>query len=62
VHVLLSLDPASVGTTGDYPLAWSQTIGQGRSFYTALGHHDATWQDTRFQAHMRGAIAWVGKR
>jgi type 1 glutamine amidotransferase len=62
VHVLLSLDAASVGTTGDYPLAWSQTIGQGRSFYTALGHYDATWQDTRFQAHVRGAINWVGKR
>ena len=62
VHVLLSLDASSVGTTGDYPLAWSQSIGQGRTFYTALGHHDATWQDTRFQAHMRGAINWVGKR
>jgi len=62
VHVLLSLDAASVGTTGDYPLAWSQTIGQGRSFYTALGHFDATWSDARFQEHLRGAIRWVGKR
>ena len=62
VHVLLSLDAASVGTTGDYPLAWSQTIGQGRSFYTALGHFDATRLDARFQEHLRGAIRWVGKR
>jgi type 1 glutamine amidotransferase len=62
VHVLLSLDAGSVGATGDFPLAWSQSIGQGRSFYTALGHHDATWQDVRFQAHLRGAIGWVGKR
>ncbi|HYN10235.1 MAG TPA: ThuA domain-containing protein [Vicinamibacterales bacterium] len=62
VHVLLSLDAASVGTTGDYPLAWSHSFGSGRAFYTALGHHDATWQDTRFQTHMRGAINWVGKR
>jgi uncharacterized protein len=62
VHVLLSLDAGSVGTTGDYPLAWSQTIGQGRSFYTALGHFDATWNDPRFQEHIRGAINWVGKR
>lgn len=62
VHVLLSLDAVSVGTTGDYPLAWSQSVGQGRSFYTALGHFDATWLDARFQEHMRGAIKWVGKR
>ncbi|MGE5836269.1 MAG: ThuA domain-containing protein [Acidobacteriota bacterium] len=62
VHVLLSLDAGSVGATGDYPLAWSQTIGQGRSFYTALGHFDATWNDPRFQEHLRGAINWVGKR
>jgi type 1 glutamine amidotransferase len=62
VHVLLSLDAASVSATGDYPLAWSQTIGQGRSFYTALGHFDSTWQDERFQAHIRGAIIWAGKR
>jgi len=62
VHVLLSLDAASVNATGDYPLAWSQSVGQGRSFYTALGHFDATWLDARFQEHMRGAIKWVGKR
>ena len=62
VHVLLTLDATSVGASGDYPLAWSQNIGQGRTFYTALGHFDATWQDQRFQDHLRGAINWVGKR
>jgi type 1 glutamine amidotransferase len=62
VTVLLSLNAASVGATGDYPLAWSQSIGQGRAFYTALGHFESTWRDLRFQAHLRGAIRWVGKR
>ena len=62
VHVLLSLDAASVGATGDFPLAWSQSIGQGRTVYTALGHFEATWQDQRFQAHIGGAINWAGKR
>jgi type 1 glutamine amidotransferase len=62
VHVLLSLDASSVGSTGDYPLAWTQSIGQGRSVYTALGHFDATWTDPRFQEHLRGAINWAGKR
>jgi cytochrome c len=62
VHVLLALNPASVGAQGDYPLAWTQTIGQGRSFYTALGHFASTWSDQRFQAHLLGAIRWTAKR
>ncbi len=62
VHVLMSLDAASVGASGDFPLAWTDTFGSGRAFYTALGHFDETWNDTRFQTHMRGAINWVGKR
>ena len=46
-----SLNAASVGAQGDFPLAWSQSIGQGRTFYTALGHFASTWTDARFQAH-----------
>jgi uncharacterized protein len=60
--VLLSLDAASVGTSGDYPLAWTQTFGRGRAFYTALGHFQATWNDPRFQEHIRGAVKWAGNR
>jgi len=62
VHVLLSLNAASVGAQGDYPLAWTQTIGQGRSFYTALGHFQSTWSDQRFRDHLLGALRWVAKR
>jgi type 1 glutamine amidotransferase len=62
VQVLLSLDAASVGATGDFPLAWTQTVGSGRSFYTALGHFESTWTDARFQQHLAGAIRWVARR
>ena len=62
VHVLLSLDTASVGASGDFPLAWSQTIGSGRSYYNALGHFPSTWNDLRFQNQVLGAIRWTGKR
>lgn len=62
VQVLLSLNTASVGAQGDYPLAWAQSFGQGRAFYTALGHFQSTWTDARFQAHLLGAIRWTGKR
>ena len=62
-HVLLTLDPSSVGAAGDFPLAWSQSIGRGRSYYNALGHFPQTWADARFQTMLRNAIRWAsGKR
>ncbi|MCC7009736.1 MAG: ThuA domain-containing protein [Acidobacteria bacterium] len=60
VQTLLSLDAASVGATGDYPLAWVREYGRGRVYYNALGHFAATWSDPRFQRQISGAIAWAG--
>lgn len=62
VQVLLRLDPASVNTSGDYPLAWAQSFGGGRSYYNALGHFPATWRDARFQGQLIAAIRWVAGR
>jgi type 1 glutamine amidotransferase len=59
VHVLLSLDPASVGAAGDFPLAWTRQQGQGRVYYNALGHFPDTWRDPRFQNQLTGAVRWV---
>jgi type 1 glutamine amidotransferase len=62
VQVLLRLDAASVGATGDFPLAWAQSFGNGRSYYNALGHFPSTWTDARFQRQLLGAIRWVAGR
>ena len=62
VHVLLRLDASSVGATGDYPLAWTQSFGSGRSYYNALGHFPETWRDPRFQRQLVGAIQWGAGR
>jgi type 1 glutamine amidotransferase len=62
VQVLLRLDAASVGATGDYPLAWAHAFGGGRAYYNALGHFPATWRDSRFQAQLVAAIRWTGGR
>jgi type 1 glutamine amidotransferase len=59
VQVLLRLDAASVGSTGDYPLAWVQSFGRGKTYYNALGHNSSTWNDTRFQRQLLGGIRWV---
>jgi type 1 glutamine amidotransferase len=62
VHVLLSLDPRSVGADGDFPLAWTQTIGRGRSYYNALGHFETTWNDPWFRRQLAAAIQWTAGR
>ena len=62
VQVLLRLDAASVGASGDYPLAWTQSYGAGRVYYNALGHFSDTWTDQRFQRQLVGAIRWAAGR
>ena len=62
VQVLLRLDAASVGSTGDDPLAWSHAFGAGRSYYNALGHFAETWRDQRFLRQLAGAIRWASGR
>ena len=67
LRVLITLDTSSVDagtpgvnrTDGDFALAWVQEYGQGRVFYTALGHLDETWRDTRFQQMLRNALLWL---
>jgi uncharacterized protein len=67
VHVLLSLDPASIDLTKkgvkrtdkDFAVSWTKEFGKGRMFYTALGHEAAVWKDPRFQQHLVGGIRWA---
>jgi hypothetical protein len=69
-HVLLRLDQNSVdlGSTGvhrrfyGWPLAWTRSYGQGRVFYTALGHEASVWQDARYQRMLANAILWSIQR
>jgi type 1 glutamine amidotransferase len=68
VTMLLSLDrhPADglpeAGRAGDLPLAWAKTHGQGRVFYTALGHREDVWENRLYQQHVLGGIRWVLRR
>jgi type 1 glutamine amidotransferase len=45
-----------------WPLAWTRSYGQGRVFYTALGHEEAVWQDARYQQLLLNAIRWSSDR
>src|SRR5215471_12183038 len=59
VHVLATVDEASYsgGAMGaDHPIAWCQTIGSGRSWYTAMGHTAESYAEPLFRLHLLGGI------
>jgi type 1 glutamine amidotransferase len=66
-HVLMHLDMDSVDKEKakgyrddlDVALAWCHPYGDGRVFYTALGHGMPTWTDERFHQHLLGGIQWA---
>lgn len=75
VHDLLDLDkkPQAPFTPGHYPVSWCKTYGNGRVFYSSLGHREDIWDtDTNlpdrrndpeisktFQKHVLGGIEWA---
>jgi len=42
-----------------YPSTWARMHGQGRVFYTAMGHRKDVWTNPTFQQILSGAIAWA---
>lgn len=67
IQVLLSLNeasypakwPAKMG--GDHPISWINTVGQGRVFYTGMGHTNETFTDRYAMPHIVAGIEWAGK-
>ena len=63
LHVLLVQDTA--GMTGNlyarpsYPSTWAHLYGQGRVFYTNLGHRDDMWNSALYQSLLTGALNWA---
>ena len=60
LHVLLGLDAhPETGVPGSFPLAWTREPGQGRVFYTALGHRTDVVESPWFHRHLLGGILWA---
>lgn len=60
VRVLQTLDMSAGPLRRPYPVpvTWLKRIGEGRLFYTNLGHTPSTWDDPRFRAQIVAAIRW----
>ena len=74
VHALLSIENyPRESAPGYFPVAWTKEYGQGKVFYTSLGHRDDLWDlnpDLKerknsvetakaFQEHVLGGIKWA---
>ncbi|TXS32288.1 DUF1080 domain-containing protein [Streptomyces sp. ms191] len=61
-RVLATLDETTYqgGTMkGDHPIAWCQTYGGGRSFYTGGGHTKESYAEPAFRRHLLGGLRYA---
>ncbi|MDA1259124.1 MAG: ThuA domain-containing protein [Planctomycetota bacterium] len=67
--VLLSLDLDSTNmqkqginrADRDFGIAWTRREGEGRVFYTALGHREDVWESPWFRDHLVEGTLWVAE-
>jgi type 1 glutamine amidotransferase len=44
---------------GDHPIVWTRCVGNGRSFYSAIGHMPATYSEPHYVQLLEQAISWA---
>lgn len=65
VRVIATIDERTYegGRMGaDHPIAWCHEPGNGRSWYTGLGHRPELFADPVFREHLGRGLAWVTRR
>ncbi len=67
-NVVLTLDESTYSPVGpmgmdlrmgDHPLAWTNCIGKGRMFYSAIGHRPETYSQPEYVSLLEAAIGWA---
>jgi type 1 glutamine amidotransferase len=67
-HVVATLDESSyspkemgrdIGMGADHPIAWTRCVGNGRSFYSAIGHRPETYSEAHVVTLLEQAIGWA---
>jgi PKD repeat protein len=62
VHVLIKMDESTYGeddgntTDDDHPISWCQRYDGGRSFYTGMGHTQASFSEPLYLDHLLGGL------
>ncbi|WP_077922308.1 ThuA domain-containing protein [Spirosoma sp. 209] len=56
---VLLINDKNFGMGKYHPVAWYRTVGQGKTFYTSMGHHAPVWQDPHFVRLLENALYWA---
>lgn len=69
LHVTLVQDCAGMSTDQPadrqcyarppFPATWARMHGQGRVFYTSMGHREDVWTGSVFRQVLRGGLSWA---
>lgn len=43
----------------NFPETWARMHGQGKVFYSSMGHREDVWENAKFQDLLVGALKWV---
>lgn len=66
-RVLATLDektyePGDLAMGDDHPIVWTRCVGQGRAFYSAIGHRGETYAEPSHVKLLEQAVAWAATR
>ncbi|CAN7582213.1 ThuA domain-containing protein [Phenylobacterium sp. LjRoot219] len=66
-RILVRLDESTYApgprlAMGDHPLAWTRCLGEGRSFYTAIGHRPESYVEPNSVELLEQGIAWAARQ
>ncbi|MCP4645578.1 MAG: hypothetical protein GY851_34355, partial [bacterium] len=65
MRVLALMDPGEERAKQDsynipaYPVVWVSQVGEGRVYYSALGHREDVWENKKFQKTVVDALKWA---
>jgi type 1 glutamine amidotransferase len=65
IHVLSVIDSAAMKgkeyERPPFPTTWARKEGEGRVFYTAMGHREDVWTNPIFRSILVGGLKWAMK-
>ncbi len=63
LHVILVQDTSTMKggmyQRAPYPATWARSYGEGRVFYTNMGHREDVWDNPGFQSVLVGGLNWA---
>ena len=68
LHVILAHDTSTMQKLGNdyarpnYPQTWAKAFGDGRVFYSSMGHREDVWDNPIYQGLVLGGLTWATRQ